>query len=65
MGVVPEQSVDLTSSLTAATRFSYHHRMAAVFAVSGELDQSGSEPMLYESVVENLDTTIATLVNGG
>jgi hypothetical protein len=130
MGVVPEHSVDLTSSPAAAAQFSYHLRMAAVFAASGELDQSGSEAVLawailatawpsavdlaldtaseligqeqagvseahrlaarsrahalalqleghytsvglhdvatlYESVAENLDTTIATLVNDG
>lgn len=127
---MPEQTADLTLSPTAAAQFSYHLRMAAVFAAAGELDQSGSEAVLawtilatvspstvelaldtaseligqehagvseahrvaartrahalaldleahyvsvglhgvaglYETVADNLDTTIATLVNGG
>ena len=51
MAVVSEQPADLTFSPTAAAQFSYHLRMAAVFAAAGELDQSGSEAVLAWTIL--------------
>lgn len=62
--VVAEQPADLTFSPTAAAQFSYHVRMAAVFAAAGELDQSGSEAVLAWTILATTSPSAVELALG-
>ena len=47
----PESSNELILNVVASRQFSYHVKMAAVFAVAGETDESASEAVLAWTIL--------------